>query len=82
MEAPSMALREALIDGICEQRNKIPLLLAVVIVMGLLLAFSFLFVQPGTASYVIAVVDLLLVGGCLVVFGCTYWYCTKRAMDD
>jgi preprotein translocase subunit SecF len=77
-----MTLKEALIDGVCEQRNKIPLLLAVVIVMGVLLAFSFLFLQPGTAAYVIALVDLLLVVGCLVVFGSTYWYCTKRAMNN
>ena len=77
-----MAVTEALVNGICEQRNKIPLLLAVVIVMGFLLAFSFLFVEPGTAAFVIAVVDSLLVVGCLVVFGSTYWYCTKRAMDN
>jgi len=77
-----MGLKEALVDGVCEQRNKIPLLLAVVIVMGLLLAFSFLFLEPGTAAYVIALVDLLLVVGCLIVFGSTYWYCTKRAMDN
>ncbi|MDS0282725.1 hypothetical protein [Haloarcula onubensis] len=76
-----MGFRAALLDGVCEQRNQIPLLLAVVIVMGLLLAFSLLFVQPGTAAYVIALVDLLLVVGCLVTFGGTYWYCTKRAMD-
>jgi len=77
-----MGFREALMDGVCGQRNKIPLLLAVAIVMGLLLAFSFLFLQPGTAAYVIALVDLLLVVGCLVVFGSTYWYCTKRAMNE
>ena len=77
-----MGFREALIEGVCGQRNKIPLLLAVAIVMGVLLAFSFLFLQPGTAAYVIALVDLLLVVGCLVVFGSTYWYCTKRAMNE
>jgi len=76
-----MGYRDALVDAVCEQRDQIPLLLAVVIVMGLLLGFSFLFVQPGTAAYVIALVDLILVVGCLVVFGGTYWYCTKRAMD-
>lgn len=69
-------------DAVCEQRDQIPLLLAVVTVMGLLLAFSFLFLQPGTAAYVIALVDLLLVVGCLVTFGGTYWYCTKRAMNN
>ncbi|WP_254527898.1 hypothetical protein [Natrinema gelatinilyticum] len=77
-----MRFREVLMDAVCEQRDQIPLLLAVVTVMGLLLAFSFLFLQPGTAAYVIALVDLLLVVGCLVTFGGTYWYCTKRAMNN
>jgi hypothetical protein len=77
-----MGFREALMDGICGQRNKLPLLLAVATVMGVLLAFSFLFLEPGTAAYVIALVDLLLVVGCLVAFGSTYWYCTKRAMNN
>lgn len=66
----------------CEQRTQLPLLLAVVIVMGVLLAFSLIFLQPGTAAYVIALVDAILVAGCLVVFGGAYWYCTQRAMDD
>lgn len=77
-----MALKDAVLDAACDQRNQLPLLLAVVIVMGLLLAFSLLFLQPGTAGYVIALVDLILVVGSLVTFGGTYWYCTKRAMDD
>jgi hypothetical protein len=77
-----MAFAKYILDATCEQRNQIPLMLAVVLVMGFLLAFSFLFLQPGTAAYVIALVDLLLVAGCLVAFGGTYWYCTKRAMDD
>ncbi|SDF71833.1 hypothetical protein SAMN04488067_107136 [Halorubrum xinjiangense] len=77
-----MALREAIVDAVCEQRTQLPLLLAVVIVMGVLLAFSLIFLQPGTAAYVIALVDAILVVGCLVVFGGAYWYCTQRAMDD
>lgn len=77
-----MGTREAAVDSVCDQRNQIPLLLAVVIVMGVLLAFSFLFLEPGTAAYVIALVDAILVGVGLVVLGGSYWYCTKRAMDD
>ncbi|WP_254521998.1 hypothetical protein [Natrinema caseinilyticum] len=77
-----MRFREVLMDAVCEQRDQIPLLLAVVTVMGILLAFSFLFLQSGTAAYVIALVDLLLVVGSLVTFGGTYWYCTKRAMNN
>ena len=77
-----MTLTETIVDAVCEQRNQLPLMLAVVIVMGLLLAFSLLFLQPGTAAYVIALVAAILLGGCLVVFGGAYWYCTRRAMDD
>ena len=77
-----MTLTETIVDAVCEQRNQLPLMLAVVIVMGLLLAFSLLFLQPGTAAYVIALVDAILLGGCLIVFGGAYWYCTRRAMDD
>ena len=77
-----MTLTETIVDAVSEQRNQLPLMLAVVIVMGLLLAFSLLFLQPGTAAYVIALVDAILLGGCLVVFGGAYWYCTRRAMDD
>ncbi|MFC5368956.1 hypothetical protein [Salinirubrum litoreum] len=77
-----MGLREVAVDGVCEQRNQIPLLLAVVLVMGVLLAFSFLFLEPGTAGYVIALVDAILVGGCLVTFVGVYWYCTKQAMGS
>lgn len=77
-----MALKDTAVDAVCEQRDQLPLLLAVVIVMGLLLGFSFLFLQPGTAAYVIALVDLILVAVGLVTFGGTYWYCTKRAMEN
>ncbi|AZQ15409.1 MULTISPECIES: hypothetical protein [Halorubrum] len=75
-----MSLRESFLDVVCEQRNQLPLMLAVVIVMGVLLGFSLLFLEPGTAAYVIALIDAILVVGALVVFGGAYWLCTRRAM--
>lgn len=76
-----MTAREVVFDAICSQRDKFPLLLAVVIVMGLLLAFPLLLLESGSPGHVIAVIDVILIALCLVVFGSAYWYCTKRAMD-
>lgn len=75
-----MPLIETVLDAVCEQRNQLPLLLAVVMVMGVLVGFSLLFLEPGTAAYVIALVDVILVVACFVVFSGAYWYCTRRAM--
>jgi hypothetical protein len=76
-----MTVREAVLDAVCSQRDKIPLILAVVFVMGLLLVFPLLLLEPGTAGHAMAVIDAIILAVCLVVFGSAYWYCTKRAMD-
>ncbi|WP_435157554.1 hypothetical protein [Haladaptatus sp. DFWS20] len=76
-----MTLRDAALDAICSQRDQIPILLAVVIVMGLLLVFPLFLLNSGSQGYVIAVIDAILIVLCLFVFGSTYWYCTKRAME-
>ncbi|EMA70536.1 hypothetical protein C461_01142 [Halorubrum aidingense JCM 13560] len=76
-----MTRRNALLDAICSQRDQIPLILAVCAVMGLLLVFPLVLLERGTAGYTIAVIDGLLVLGCLALFGPTYWYCVKREMD-
>lgn len=76
-----MTVGEAVLDAICSQRDKMPLVLTVVIVMGLLLAFPLLLLENDTAGYAIAVIDAIIVALCLVVFGSAYWYCTKRAMN-
>lgn len=80
-ETTDMSLAGVLIEAICDQRHQLPLLLALVIVMGLLLVFPFLFLEPGHAAYSIAIVDAVLIGGSILLFGGIYWYCTKRAMD-
>ncbi|KAB1185347.1 MULTISPECIES: hypothetical protein [Haloferax] len=77
-----MARLETVIDVICDQRDRFPLFIAIAIVMGLLLGFSFLFLEPGTAAYAIALVDAVLVVLTLVGFGAGYWLCTKRAMEE
>lgn len=76
-----MTLRKTLFDAICSQRDQIPLILAVCIVMGLLLVFPLALLERGTVGYTIAVIDGILVVGCLALFGPTYWYCVKRDMS-
>ncbi|QSG05054.1 hypothetical protein [Halapricum desulfuricans] len=77
-----MARRDAVLDVVCSQRDRIPVLIAAVIVMGLLLTFPLLLLESDSPGYVIAVIDAIIVAVSLVVFGSTYWYCTKRAMQD
>jgi hypothetical protein len=76
-----MTARDAVFEAVCSQRDKLPVLMAVTIVMGLLLAFPLLLLESGSQGHVIAVIDAVLVVLCLAVFGSTYWYCTSRAMD-
>lgn len=76
-----MGIRDDALDALCSQRDQLPLLMAIVLVMGVLLVFPFAFLETTSASYVIAVVDAILVGGSLLLFGSAYWYCTRREME-
>lgn len=77
-----MSNTSVLLDLVCSQRRRMKLLLALLIASGLFLGLSVLFVEPGDASFPILVLDIVLVVGGLVFFSATYWYCTKRAMDE
>ena len=70
------------VDLVCAQRDNMPIALAVMITMGLLVVFSFLFVSPGDTAFPILIIDAVLVVGSTAFFLGTYYYCTKRAMDD
>ena len=72
-----MARGKTLFDAVCGQRDQIPLVLAVCIVMGLLLIFPLAFLDRGTVGYTIAVLDGIIVLVCLTLLGPVYWYCTK-----
>lgn len=76
-----MQLRDVLVDAVCSQRDRIPLLIGMVAVVGLLLVFPLALLEPGTQGHVIAVIDAILVVGLLLVLVPTYWYCTRRAME-
>ncbi|MFC6724029.1 hypothetical protein ACFQE1_06500 [Halobium palmae] len=77
-----MSNSSLLLDLVCAQRRRIPVILALLVAMGLFLAFSAVFVGPGDRTYPILVLDAVLVGGAFVFFGVTHWYCTRRAMDE
>lgn len=77
-----MSKKSALLDLVCAQREQMRLFLGLLIAMGLLLGLSALFVEPGDEAFPILVIDAVLVVGGLVFFSATYWYCTKRAMND
>lgn len=70
------------VDFVCAQRDNIPIALAVMMSMGALLAFSFVFVSPGDEAFTILVIDAVLIVVSTAFFIGTYYYCTKRAMDD
>lgn len=77
-----MSKTSTLLDLACSQRRQMKVILALLIASGLLLGLSLLFVEPGDRSYPLLVVDIALVLVGFVFFSATYWYCTKRAMDE
>lgn len=77
----SMALRETVVEAACDQRDRVEPMLLVLSVMGVLLLISFLFLEPGTASYNIAIVDLVLLVTLFVGLGALFYFCTRRQMD-
>jgi hypothetical protein len=76
-----MSKQSTLLDLVCAHRPQMKVALGVLIACALLLSLSALFVSPGDDAWPILVIDGVLVGGGIVFFATTYWYCTKRAMD-
>ncbi|WP_323174490.1 hypothetical protein [Natrialba sp. PRR66] len=77
-----MSKTSTLLDLVAAQRAQMRVIIALLIASGLLLALSIPFVEPGDRAFPILVIDVVLVVGALGFFSATYWYCTKRAMDD
>lgn len=67
---------------VCRQRDRFVPILAVLSLMGVLLAISFPFLEPGTAAYSIALLDLIILAVCFLSIAGTYRYCSKRAMEQ
>ena len=77
-----MSKTSALLDLVCAQRRHMKVILALLIASGLLLGISLLFVEPGDRSYPLLLIDVALVVVGFAFFSTTYWYCTKRAMEE
>lgn len=77
-----MSKTSALLDLLCAQRDQMKRMIGLLIAMGLLLGLSVPFVGPGDRVYPILIVDIALVVGGFAFFTTTYWYCTKRAMEE
>jgi uncharacterized membrane protein len=77
-----MSKRSTLLDLLCAQRQQMKVVVAVLIACGLMLGLAALFVSPGDEAWPILVIDGVLVVGGFALFSGTYWYCTKRAMDE
>jgi CHASE2 domain-containing sensor protein len=77
-----MANTSFLVDLVCAQRERIKILLALLIASALFLGLSALYIRPGDETYPILVIDIVLVVVLFVSFSVLYWYCTKRAMEE
>lgn len=77
-----MSARENIVEAACSRREQAKPLLLVMSMLAALTVFSLLYLEPNTVAYNIAVIDvgILVVG--FVLFGGTFWYCTRRGMDD
>lgn len=77
-----MSKTDDFLDIICSHREYMRMAIPVLIMMGIFLAFSTFFVDVNDNWFPIYAIDVVL----LVVFSSfiagTYWYCTKREMDE
>ncbi|MFB6138841.1 MAG: hypothetical protein ABEJ26_00210 [Halosimplex sp.] len=74
--------REAVVDAACGQREQAKPLLLVLSFLAALLAISLLVLDPNTVAYNMALLDVGVLAVGFVLFGGTFWYCTRREMDD
>jgi hypothetical protein len=77
-----MSWRDDFWSLVYDSRTYFRMLLAVLAFMLLLTAVAFLLGQPGTASYVLAYVNLILIVGCGVVAVAMYRYAVWRQMNS
>lgn len=69
--------RRRLLEFLCGNMGAILLLIVLCIILLLLSLFALLFVQPGTSSFVVLIVDIALLVPFLVVLGFAYRSCRR-----
>ncbi|MFW6382437.1 MAG: hypothetical protein ACOCZD_00175 [Haloferacaceae archaeon] len=77
-----MSKTSTVLDLLCAHREQMKVVIAVLIACGLMLGLAALFVSPGDEAWPILVIDAVLVVGGFGLFSGSYWYCTKRAMNE
>ncbi|WP_415378483.1 hypothetical protein [Halosimplex sp. TS25] len=77
-----MSARESIVNAACSQRQQAKPLLLVLAVLTALLVFSLFYLEPETPAYNIALVDAGILAIGFALFGGTFWYCTRREMDE
>lgn len=70
-----MAFRHRVLTAICDNRHQIPLIVKLLVVMAVLLGFSFFFLGLEALNHPIIVVDLVIIGGSLLFFSVALRYC-------
>jgi hypothetical protein len=67
--------------AVCGYRHWVTPSLVMLSLMGVLLLFSFPFLEPGTTAHTLAVLDLLLLVVAVGTLGGGGWYCGKWASN-
>lgn len=74
-----MSFRDGFWNFICEHRHYLWLLLMVLLFFLILNVYSLAFGDRGSAAWVVAQLNLVLILGTGAVAGGMYWICTRQA---
>lgn len=77
-----MSKKSLIIKIVCSYEDRVPAIMALFLFFGILLSFSLLYLEPGTASYTIALFDSLLVLAGFIIFGGIFWFCSVADIED
>lgn len=69
--------RKRFLELLCSNVSALFMLVIVCIILFVLSAISFFYVEPGTASYVLLQIDLALIVGFLALLGALIYRCSQ-----
>lgn len=71
-----MSFRSRFLDALCDHKHQFPMILKLLIVMGVLLSVSIVYLGPVAAlNHPMIVVDAVLIGGAILFFSAALRYC-------
>lgn len=65
-------------DELCRSRGTLVILLSITVVGGVLNLLAFPFLESGSATHVVARLNLYGAGGLILVFAIAIWACDRR----